>query len=388
MQLRIQAIFYNNPDLYPPVINGTRLLVSSGFSVDVLCREYGERWSISYPPTARIRRIASVANTTWRQYLEFVIRVLQSADRSASLYLGHDMHGLLPARLLATLYRKPLVYHCHDFAGNDQSLPPGSRVARFLEHLFARTADLVIVPDAERGEVMSKELRLKCAPLVVANTPLLQGRATGQVLHAALARQGRRFERVVLRQGRIGPGHAIEATLYSIPQWARCEWGFVVMGIGEAAYLESLMKLARELGIETQFAILPPVSYDRVLEFTPGADVGHALYEPIHLNNMYITTASNKAMEYMATGLPLLVSDRPALRAFVEKYGCGLAVDEDAPEAIATAVNALLGDPDLAVRMGAAGAKAFEEEFHYEHQFAPVLGSFRSLGRATGVQAA
>jgi glycosyltransferase involved in cell wall biosynthesis len=115
------------------------------------------------------------------------------------------------------------------------------------------------------------------------------------------------------------------------------------------------------------------------LRLTPGADAGHALYEPVHINNVYITTASNKLLEYLAAGLPVLVSDRPGLRAFVEKYECGLTADESSPESIAAAVNALLGDPDLARRLGAAGARAFAEELNYEHQFAPVLEAVRGL---------
>ena len=140
-----------------------------------------------------------------------------------------------------------------------------------------------------------------------------------------------------------------------------------------------LAQLARELDIEDQLTFLPPVSYDKVLRLTPGADVGHALYEPIHINNRFITTASNKIMEYMAAGLPILVSDRSALRAFVDRYECGLTAKESSPESIARAVNALQGDPGLARRLGSAGQRAFQEEFNYERQFAPVLEAFESL---------
>jgi glycosyltransferase involved in cell wall biosynthesis len=84
-------------------------------------------------------------------------------------------------------------------------------------------------------------------------------------------------------------------------------------------------------------------------------------------------------MEYMAAGLPLLVSDRPGLRGLVERYGCGLAADERSPEGIARAINTLLGNPSLAQRMGEAGAQAFVQEFSYERQFAPVLEAFRAL---------
>jgi glycosyltransferase involved in cell wall biosynthesis len=161
--------------------------------------------------------------------------------------------------------------------------------------------------------------------------------------------------------------------------WANPGWGFVLMGQAEADYLNHLRALVCELGVERRFVVLPPVGYDEVAQFTEGADVGHALYRPAHINNVYIATASNKIMEYMAAGLPLLVSDTPATRALVEKYGCGVAADEESPEALGAAVNRLLGDRTAAKRMGAAAARAFDEEFSYRRQFSPVLNAYNGF---------
>jgi glycosyltransferase involved in cell wall biosynthesis len=378
----IQIIFYNNPDEYPPIVNGVRLLARAGYRVKVLCREDGKQWAVSYPPEAQVQRIKASTNRSWPEYLGFVAQVLRKADNHASLYVGHDMHGLLPARLLASHYRRPLVYHCHDF--NDRSetkFTPGGRLVKSFEQRFARTADLVIVPDRERSVIVADELCLSRPPLVVANAPIDCFAETGSALINALAARDKRFTRILFRQGRIGPGHAIEMTMRSIPYWRDRTWGFVVMGVSEPSYLDTLSRLARELDIEKQFVALPAVGYDQVAHFTPGAHVGHALYEPIHISHRTATTSSNKIMEYMAAGLPLLVSDRAGLRALVEKYGCGLPADESSPESIATAVNDLLGNPERAQRMGCAATRAFVEEFSYERQFAPVIEAFSRLSQ-------
>ena len=375
----IQAIFYNNPDLYPPIVNSARLLARSGFALDLFCREDGGQWRVSYPAGARVRRIDTRAGSSWREYCGFVAQVVRRAEKNAALFIGHDMHGLLPARLLASRYHRPLVYHCHDYAERHCPLPMGSRLVRVFQQAFARTADLVLVPDAQRGAFMASELHLKQPPLVVANAPLTRPTADGKTLRQVLDQRGLAVERIVFRQGRIGAGHAIEVTLRSMPLWANKSWGFVVMGIAEPAYLDRLEALAQALGVEQRFVVLPPVGYDQVAQFTPGADLGHALYEPVHINNVHITTASNKIMEYMAAGLPLLVSDTPALRALVEQYECGVAADHNRPESVAAAVNCLLDDPVRARQMGAAAARAFEQVFCYERQFAPALDAIRAL---------
>lgn len=104
----IQAIFYNNPDEYPPIINSTCSLTRAGYHVSVLCRENGQRWPVAYPSEARLQRVDTRSRSSWWEYLGFVARVLKQADRRALVFIGHDMHGLLPARLLAWRYRRPL----------------------------------------------------------------------------------------------------------------------------------------------------------------------------------------------------------------------------------------------------------------------------------------
>lgn len=380
----IQVIFYNNPDNYPPIVNSVRLLARAGFRVEILCRDDDRRWGVSYPAGARVIRIDTRGRNSWQEYLGFVARVLRSGSKQVSLFVGHDMHGFLPARLLAALYRRPLIYHCHDFAEVSKgSAPAGGRLVSSFERRFAQTAGLVIIPDAERAAVVGRELHLKQDPLVVANAPLKRQTTIGEALHEALALRERRYEKVVFRQGRIGAGHAIESTLRSIPYWSNPKWGFVVMGCGEPSYLERLSAQATSLGVGRQFVILPPVGYDHVTRFTPGADLGHALYEPVHINNIHITTASNKIMEYMEAGLPLLVSERPSLKSLVKKYNCGLTADEQSPESIAAAVNILLGDPQVAKKMGVAARQAFEQEFCYERQFDPVINAFHKLSETS-----
>jgi glycosyltransferase involved in cell wall biosynthesis len=375
----ITSIFYNNPDGYPPIINSTSLLASAGFKIDIYARVDGYNWGISYPQAVRLHRIDTRGGSSWREYLGFITRALRSADPSTAIFIGHDMHGLLPARLLATRYRRPLVYHCHDFTELSRPLTFGSAVVQRFERRFARTADLVIVPDGDRGRVIEAELRLQRPPLIIANSPLVSHRGTGGALRAVLTAIGYNFEQILFRQGRIGAGHGIEATIRSLPLWNSRRWGFVIMGLGDPVYAEQMTSLASALGVSDQFVILPPVGYNRVPEFTVDATVGHALYDPIHINNIHITTASNKIMEYMAAGLPLLASNSPGLRSFIEHYQCGILADEQVPDSIAAAINELMAAPERQRMMGAAAADAFMKVFCYERQFAPALETILSL---------
>lgn len=378
----VQGYFYNDPDGYPPIVNAIRLLCGAGFGVELLCREAGGARGVSFPPEAKIVRLDTRGRSSWMEFLRFVGAAVGRTSREPQCYWGHDMHGFLTARLAAWRRRRPMIYHCHDYA-DPKLLTVGLRAVHQFERHFARSADTVVIPDAGRAEVIARELNLSPPPLIAANAPLLTPLVRRGALHQVLRARGHRFDKVVFRQGRIGRGHAIEVTLRSMPEWVRRDWGFVVMGLGEEAYLHSLRQLAGELGVSDRFVVLPPVPYDQILHFTPDADVGHALYERIHVNNVHIGTASNKVMEYLAAGVALLVSPNEKLQRLAAEGPCGICVDEGDPTSIARGINSLLSSDDLRGRMGNAGRHAFEATYCYDRQFAPVLDRLRAL---TGAQ--
>jgi hypothetical protein len=255
----------------------------------------------------------------------------------------------------------------------------GGRVVFAFQKRFAKTAALVITPDRDRASIMKDEFGLTALPLVAANAPLLRPEADSGRLLQAIAEQNRRIDPIVLRQGNIGPGHAVEATIRSMPQWTGVHSGLVLLGPLQPAYAQHIQGLAAEMGVQDRVVLLPPVPYHEVMQFTVDAHIGHALYEAVDDNNRLSGTASNKLLEYMAAGLPVLASDRPGLRALVESYNCGLTADESDPASIAAAVNALLGDPQRARLMGANAARTFDEVFRYDKQFAPVLAAMTEI---------
>jgi glycosyltransferase involved in cell wall biosynthesis len=187
------------------------------------------------------------------------------------------------------------------------------------------------------------------------------------------------LERIVLRQGRVGPDHAIEATLRSMPMWSAPRAGFVVMGPAAADYARQLTALAAQCGVCDRFAILPPVGYDDVPAFTADADVGHALYDPVNVNHREMGTASNKLLEYMAAGLACIVPDTPSFAALLARAAFAVPCDPASPEAIAAAVDALLAAPGMAREMGAAGERLFREELAWDRTFPALLARLEAL---------
>ncbi len=164
----IQAIFYNNPDYYPPMINGAFVLAQHGIRQQILCRQYQPeimpRGDVDYPPTTRVLRLPEARGGSLIAYLIFIWNVLTKSDPALDIIIGYDMHGFLPARLLAWLSRRPLVYHCHDYLNNAGAATLSQRIIKAFERLFARTADLVALPVPDAGGPVSEAVRLRARP--------------------------------------------------------------------------------------------------------------------------------------------------------------------------------------------------------------------------------
>jgi len=384
----VQSIIYGNPDYYPPMINGAEILHRHGFHQEILSRRFRSAVFLIddmdkyYPASTVIFRLDSSGKSTARAFLSFAWHVLRKSNNEADLFIGYNVHGFALARLLAYLYRKPVVYHSHDFMENNRVSTLGDRIFKTIERRFARTADLVIVPDRRRAAAMSNQLSLKKSPLIVANSSLTAPDAPAPELNFALQNLNISFEHIVFRPGTIAHGHSIDITIRSIPLWENKNWGFVVMGPCDQEYKVRLQILAEEFGVKDQFVILPPVNYAEVLKYTKGASLGNAIYEPININHQYSTTASNKIMEYIAAGIPMLLNDSAGNIDLINKYQNGLTVSHDSPEAIAQAVNLILGDPKLAQQMSEGSKRAFREEFNYETQYLPAIQRFKELARS------
>lgn len=88
-----------------------------------------------------------------------------------------------------------------------------------------------------------------------------------------------------------------------------------------------------------------------------------------------------KVYEYMAAGLPVIVSDYPFMRRSVQQDQFGVAVDPADSEAIAAAIRKILADPNQAQLMGERGRQAVVQKYNWGIEEQKLFALYRSLGR-------
>jgi glycosyltransferase involved in cell wall biosynthesis len=135
------------------------------------------------------------------------------------------------------------------------------------------------------------------------------------------------------------------------------EHDLVVLCIGEARlgpeYPAQLREQARRLGIADRV----------VIQSYPGniADVWNVI--DVHVHASAVDSLPNAILEGMSLGKPAVVTSVGAVPEHVEDGRTGLVVPPGDPAALATALLRLLGDRELAERLGTAARQRYQQRF-------------------------
>ncbi|WP_459570286.1 glycosyltransferase family 4 protein [Cupriavidus sp. 8B] len=90
----------------------------------------------------------------------------------------------------------------------------------------------------------------------------------------------------------------------------------------------------------------------------------------------HIFSQPNKLFEYMSAGIPVVCSNFELWRSVIESGECGICVDPSEPAAIAGAVNAIHGSPDLWERYSRNGRTLIEEKYSWNREGLKLLASY------------
>ena len=376
MRERVLHITYANPGAYPPIQNSAQILAEAGCDVLVLGIETRgtERIVLEARPRIVIKQLSSCA-PGWRQklhYLGFALWCLYWAVRWRPSWIYASDAFSCPAALAAAFGRfSKLIYHEHDEPLRPSSTRRESSFMRFIgftRGIVARRASLCVVPQKERLRTFVDTSRRQGPVACVWNCPR---RAHAFVEHE----RSRSF--TVLYHGSIVPERlprSVITALGELPADVRLRIsGYET--IGHLGYIAELQTLAAQLGLSDRVEFLPPMGHRELYANARACHVGLALMprQSIDANLQHMVGASNKPFDYMACGLPLVVSDIPEWLEMYVDAGFARACDPENAESIARALRLYIDQPELVASIGERARRHIATEWNYESQFEPVI---------------
>ena len=381
---RILYIQYTNPGGYPPLQHSSKILADAGWQVLFLGTGASGAGGLDFPPHQRITvRRMPFLQPGWRQkaqFARFFLWVLWTVLvwRPRWIYASDPLS--CPAALALTFVPwVDVLYHEHDMPA-DKKGDGFFALVMAARRRVARRAKMCIIPNANRLQRFDHELGPLRASACVWNCPGLyevpatprgmQGSGPGAAVwllyHGTLVPQ------------RLSP--VVIDALALLPDQVRLRAvGYET--VGAPGYVAALKRHAESLGIGHRVEFLPPVSRSELFESTVKSDIGLALI-PMAVSDYNFEAmagASNKVFDYMACGLPVVVS---ALREWCEMFvapGYGFACDPAEAKSIAAAIAPLVEDPAKMRAMGETARQRILSNWNYEAMFAPVMAVMDGL---------
>lgn len=235
---------------------------------------------------------------------------------------------------------------------------------------LVRKVQLCILPNAERAKRFLEETRIDRKVFSVWNCPSQKEVAAPRPLGS---------EKILRLAycGTVNPDRLPQTLLCAMAKFPG-EIQLNVVGYeteGSCGYMQEFQKVAAQLGISKQVKFFGALSRKPMFDCLSLCHVGLALL-PIQTANMnfrFIIGASNKAFDYLALGLALLVPDLPGWRECYVNPGYGVSCDPGDPESLKQTFKWFLEHPSQRHAMGERGRQRIQAEWNYERQFRPIF---------------
>ena len=368
---RILYLQYTNPAAYPPLQHSSHILAEHGWEVLFLGIPARGARQLRLPPHPRIRyqEIADRGGgrSSAVSYLYYGVQTLIAARSfgAAWCYASDALSAPIAVGLKALLGTR-ILYHEHD------ALPPHARsVLRRARERVVAEAEIIVAPSAARLEMLPASSARK---FVVLNCPRLSELAADREL-----RDNGPFRLVY--QGSISRERLTPQFVDALAQLPDVElhiYGYETAG--HRGYVEELLQRANATGLAQRVRFHGTVQRAELLMRLRDYDLGIATFDPAtgDRNLQALVGASNKAFDYLAAGVPLLVSHQRQWDELFVQTGYAVPCDPADPSSIAAAVARLAADRGAAFRMGGAGRARVRAEWNYETQFAPVVAALQT----------
>ena len=371
---KILYLQYVNPAAFPPLEHSSEILAKEGWQVMFLGIKQPETTRLTFPHRKGITvKQIGPCPPGWRQkfhYAWFALRAITITLfwRPGWVYASDPLSS--PAAYLVSLVPGVrVIYHEHDSPSSESSDSSFMRVIFKMRRALGARAKLCILPNEQRALVFSNSIS-NGHTFCVWNCPSLT-----EVPEVTARTPGSLW---LLYHGTIVPSRlplSILEALKLLPDNVRLR----VVGYetsGHRGYVQQLREKALQLGLSERIDFVGSVPTRRELfDWCLRSHVGLAFMpsDTEDINGLHMTGASNKAFDYMACGVALLVSNLPDWRQLFVEGGYGLSCDIASPQSIADAVRWYVDHPDETQQMGQRGWQKVMSDWHYEKQFAPIL---------------
>ncbi|MCI0522420.1 MAG: glycosyltransferase [Bacteroidales bacterium] len=328
------------------------LLAEMGFDVNLIGRK-GDAAQYMNLPHANAVRLRVPFRRGPLMYLSYnMMLMLQLLFRRADIYVANDLDTLLPCFIASRLYSKPLVYDAHEYFTGQYGLSE-----RRFKYLAWKRLEKLILPRVRHMMTVSLSIaslyreEYGVNPSVIRNVAPSTDHIMPVKRHDIVNCEG---DLLVIFQGAgINPGRGSDELIDAMASLD----GVILLIIGSGDIIADIRQKVSDRGLDDRVKFLPRMPWNKMMGYTMSCDAGLSLDTDTCLNQRF--SLPNKLFDYIAAGIPVVVTPLPEVSAVVSRYKCGIILSEMTPEAIRETLTRLRDDRLLlkSLKEGAAGAR-------------------------------
>lgn len=302
------------------------------------------------------------------------------ANRSLNLPLVLDLHENRPE--IMRLYK-----HVRNFPGKLLISP--NKWKRKETELVKRADYTITVTEEAKQELMERtglsEERICVVPNAVEESFYADQAGKTKSKQSVETKSKQHFDDdfVLLYLGDTGERRGLKTALRAL-QLLKSDATFVektkeslrLVIVGQSSFDRELKNFAQSLGLQDEVSFEGWQEEARFPEYLKVASIG---LSPLQRNPHHDTTYANKIFQYMAFGVPVLVSDATAQKRLVQKTESGLIHAADSAEELAAQVKRLYLNREEAKEMGANGKTFVRTEFNWTKQSMALIDLYKQI---------
>jgi glycosyltransferase involved in cell wall biosynthesis len=345
-------------------MNVCAIAFGTGNDVEKFKEEQIDFFNVPKPDYKKASRKWKYFNKECRKYYDKV---------KSKVYWASDFFSLKNGIYLSKKYSAELYYDSREIYSAIGSLSNRKfkqYIQAKLELKWVRCVDKVIVTGELDKEYLEKHFDIDVPFYVVKNLPPYK-----QAVNSNIIREKFNIsddKKILLYQGMLLKGRGIIPVIKALPLLEN----FVFCLLGEGNLENEIIKTAEELGLRDRVILAGRVDYDKLHIWTCSADIGISINEPISFS--YELALPNKLFEYCMAGLPVIVSDLPALKQLVTEYNIGKIIStETTPEEIKNAINEIIIDDNY--KSYKENCLTASKKLNFENQEAIILEIFSDM---------
>lgn len=258
----------------------------------------------------------------WMFYAEYNVRLWWRLLRTkADIVWANDTDTLLGCFVAAQMKRKKLVMDAHELFPDVPELIGRERVKRVWESLERRLmpkCDALLTVCQSIADYYKNRYGVEME--VVRNVPVMVERQSGKET------EWQSGERILLYQGNVNKGRGVDWAIDALEWLEDCR--LVVAGGGDL--LDEMKAYAAAKPWAGRIEFLGRMMPEELEKLTGGASVGLVMLEDMGLSYHY--ALPNRIGDFIAAGVPIVVSDLPEMARVVREYGVGEVIEEPKDE--------------------------------------------------------